>query len=88
MLPAMLFLWGPWVGFGVVELAFLSLDVPGNAEPAPYNHFVPATGFFQLLGVRSWPLKVSSLLVSSGSPHCCRGVQAWATYDDEKSVDG
>lgn len=29
----MLSLWGPWVGFGVVELAFLSLDEPGNAEP-------------------------------------------------------
>lgn len=32
MLLVMLFLWGLWVGFGVVELAFLSLDVPGDDE--------------------------------------------------------
>lgn len=73
MLPAMLSLWDPWVGFEVVELVFLSLDVPGNAELVQDNHLVPALGSFQLLGVGSWPLKVSPLLVSSDSPHCCRG---------------
>lgn len=64
MFPVMLLLWGPWVGFGVVDLAFLSLDVPGNAEPvrltilslpwAPFSCLAWVWGLGLLRSLPSW----------------------------------
>lgn len=77
MLSAMLFLWGPWVGFRVIELAFLSLDVPGNAEPVRLTISSPLWALFSCLAwvwgldllqtFPSYELKFPTLLPRRGS---------------------